>query len=81
MKVSAYLIPERMVKNFALASTNAKNFTVKKTVDFEEIDKLAELMLEPDKNFNKLIKIWDTKKKFRILNSTLVGDDSHVKWK
>lgn len=49
--------------------------------DFEEIDKLAELMLKPDDNFDKLVKIWDTEKKFRILNSPLVGDEDHVKWK
>ena len=49
--------------------------------DFEEIDELAKLMLESDKNFDKLVKIWNTKKKFRILNSPLIGDDDHVKWK
>ena len=46
--------------------------------DFEEIDALAELMLEPDKNFDKLIKIWNTKKKFRILNGPLVNDSDHI---
>jgi len=49
--------------------------------DFEEIDELAKLMLDPDKNFDEILKIWDTKKKFRILNSPLVGDADHVKWK
>jgi len=49
--------------------------------EFEEIDELAELMLDPDKNYDELVKIWNTKKKFRILNSPLIGDDSHVKWK
>ena len=49
--------------------------------DFLEIDELAMLMLEPDKNFNELKNIWDTEKKFRILNSPLIGDNSHVKWK
>lgn len=46
--------------------------------DFKEIDELAELMLEPDKNFDKLIKIWNTNKKFRILNSPLIGDSDHA---
>ncbi len=46
--------------------------------DFEEIDELAKLMLEPDKNFNELVKIWNTNKKFRILNSPLIGDDDHI---
>jgi len=49
--------------------------------DFEEIDELAKLMLEPDKNFDGLAEVWNNKKKFRILNSPLIGDDSHVKWK
>jgi len=45
--------------------------------DFEEIDELAKLMLEPDKNFVELVKIWNTKKKFRILNGPLIGDSDH----
>lgn len=49
--------------------------------DFEEIDELAKLILEPDENFDKLVEVWDTKKKFRILNSPLIGNNSHVKWK
>lgn len=42
--------------------------------DFLEIDELAKLLLDPDKNFEKLLKIWNTKKKFRVLNSPLVND-------
>ncbi|MBS8122382.1 transglutaminase-like domain-containing protein [Candidatus Vampirococcus lugosii] len=49
--------------------------------DFEEIDELANLMLEVDKNFDKLVDIWNTNKKFRILNSPLIGDDDHIIWK
>jgi len=49
--------------------------------DFEEIDELAELMVEPDKCFDELVEIWSTKKKFRILNGPLIGDNDHVKWK
>jgi len=45
--------------------------------DFEEIDELAKLMLEQDKNFDELVKIWNTKKKFRILNGPLIGDIDH----
>ena len=45
--------------------------------DFEEIDELAKLMLAPDKNFDELVKIWDTKKKYRILNGPLIGDNDH----
>lgn len=45
--------------------------------ELKEIDDLAELMLEPDKNFKKLVKIWNTEKKFRVLNSPLVGNEDH----
>jgi len=47
--------------------------------DFKEIDELAKLMLDPDKNFDELVNIWNTKKKFRILSSPLIGDNDHVK--
>ena len=47
----------------------------------QKVDELAKLMLYPDKNFDKLVKIWNTKKRFRILNSPLVWDSDHVKWK
>ena len=36
MVVSAYLVPERMVKNFDLISTNSKFYTSKKTILFTE---------------------------------------------
>jgi hypothetical protein len=49
--------------------------------DFKEIDKLAKLMLEPDINFDKLVKVWNTKKKFRILNGPLISDNDHVVYK
>lgn len=42
--------------------------------DLEEIDRLSELMQKPDQNFDKLVYIWNTTRKFRILNSPLVGD-------
>jgi len=49
--------------------------------DFKEIDRLAKLMLDPDKNFDALVRIWNNKKKFRILNGPLIGDGDHVKYK
>lgn len=42
--------------------------------DFAELDGLALLMLDPDRNFDALKHIWDTNRRFRILNSPLVGD-------
>ncbi len=46
--------------------------------DLEELDGLAELMLSPDENFSALQTLWDTQRKFRILNSPLVGDSDHL---
>jgi len=45
--------------------------------EFKEIDNLAKLMLEPDKNFRRLVEIWNKEKKIRVLNSPLVGDSDH----
>jgi hypothetical protein len=42
--------------------------------DFIEIDKLALLLLEPDKNFGELVNIWNTNRKYRILNGPLITD-------
>ncbi len=42
--------------------------------DLIEIDELAKLMLQVDKNFDKLIALWNSNRKYRILNSPLVGD-------
>lgn len=38
----------------------------------KEIDQLAELMLEPDENFSKLQKIWETNKEYRLLKGALL---------
>lgn len=40
--------------------------------ELREIDELAELMQDPDENFNELKKIWQAKKKFRILKGGLL---------
>ncbi len=42
--------------------------------DFKELDELAKLLLSPDENFEALRNLWDTNRKFRVLNSPLVGD-------
>lgn len=41
--------------------------------DMALLDKLAELLMEPDKNFDKLLNIWNTERKLRDLTSPLVG--------
>jgi len=38
----------------------------------KEIDQLADLMLDPDENFDKLQKIWETNKEFRLLKGGLL---------
>jgi len=40
--------------------------------ELKEIDGLAQLMQKPDDNFEDLKKIWETKKKFRILKGALL---------
>lgn len=49
-----------------------KNFPQLKEDELEEIDQLAYLMQEPDKNFDKLINIWESNKKFRLLKGGLL---------
>lgn len=40
----------------------------------QELDELSFLLLSPDENFSALKKLWETNRKFRVLNSPLVGD-------
>lgn len=46
----------------------------------KEIDALAELMVNPDDNFKELVHIWETNRKFRVLNAPLIRtmDNSKV---
>lgn len=46
--------------------------------DFMELDELAGLMLKPDENFEELERIWETERKYRIMNSPLVGDHDNL---
>lgn len=47
-----------------------KNFELSEK-EYKELDELANLMLVPNINFNKLKEIWETKTKFRILSGAL----------
>lgn len=49
-----------------------KNFKLN-NADLEEIDELARLMLNPDKNFNLLCEIWNNKSKFRIMTGGTIN--------
>ena len=50
------------------------------TKELKELDDLATLMLEPDKNFDTLRYIFFTEKKFRILNTPLISDKEHIEF-
>ena len=53
-----------------------KNFNLTEE-EYKELDELAELLLEPDKNFTKLKKIWDTNEKYRIMTGALNGIETN----
>lgn len=40
--------------------------------ELRELDRLAELLTEPDRNFTDLCRLWEQGRKFRVLNSPLV---------
>lgn len=42
--------------------------------DFQLIDALAELLRAPDEHFDQLKQLWDTERRFRVMNSPLVGE-------
>lgn len=44
-----------------------KNFNLSQA-EFEELDSIANLMLEPSKNFEKICDIWESSPKFRIVS-------------
>ncbi len=50
-----------------------KNFKNIKEVDLLEIDKLAKLILDPDKNFQEIRKVWETNSKFRTLRTPYIN--------
>ena len=41
--------------------------------ELKELDELAELMLNPNENFDKLLEIWNINTKFRIMQGALNG--------
>ena len=47
-----------------------KNFELNEE-EYIELDNLAELLLEPDKNFDKILDIWNNVSKFRIMSGAL----------
>lgn len=51
------------------------------TEELKELDDLATLMLDPNKNFDTLRYIFYTNKRFRILNTPLLSDKEHLELK
>lgn len=49
-----------------------KNYNLSEE-ELNELDNLAKLMLNPNENFNKLLEIWNTNTKFRIMQGALNG--------
>ena len=49
-----------------------KNFQLTEN-EYKELDKLAILMLDTDKNFDELIQIWNNESKYRIMSGALNG--------
>lgn len=45
--------------------------------ELEGLDQLALWLLDPDRNFQELCGLWERDRKFRILNSPLVGSEDH----
>ena len=46
--------------------------------DLKDLDDLASLMLDPNKNFDELRYLFYNDKKFRILNTPLISDNEHL---
>lgn len=66
------LMNEEIIYKHTPAITNFGKFDTLSEQQLEEIDGLARLMQKPDENFEKLQKIWDTKKEFRLLTGSLL---------
>lgn len=49
-----------------------KNFPLLKEEEIKEIDKFAHLMQKSDDNYDELLRIWETSKKFRLLKGGLL---------
>ena len=47
-----------------------KNFELSES-EYLELDRLAELLLNPDGNFDKIKNIWETETKYRIMPGAL----------
>lgn len=46
--------------------------------ELKELDDLATLMLDPNKNFDELRNLFNNNKKLRIVNTPLISDKEHL---
>lgn len=58
---------------------NAERFSKLSENELKELDDLALLMLDPDKNFSQLKEFWNTEDKYRIMCSPLIEDIENLK--
>jgi len=63
---------------FPVFISNDEKFNNLSDEELMQLDELANLMLEPDKNFEKLKYIFDNNKKYRVINSPLLNDEDHI---
>lgn len=63
---------------FPVFISNDKKFENLTNEELEELDKLAILMIDPDKNFHKLKYIFDNNRKYRVINTPLLNDEDHI---
>jgi len=57
---------------------NLANFSKLAGGELKEIDQLAYLMQNPDKNFEKLQEVWETNRDFRFLTGALLSQDGSL---
>lgn len=55
-----------------------KEFLQLSNEELKEIDDLARLLLDPDKNFDEIRYLFRNDKKLRVINTPLVGDGNHL---
>lgn len=55
-----------------------KKFLSLSNKELKEIDLLAKLLLDPDKNFDEIRYLFRNDKKLRVINTPLVGDRNHL---
>lgn len=60
------LMNDEVIYSYSPEITWFKNFGKIPEPTLTEIDNLATLMQEPDKNYEEILKIWETKKQFRL---------------